>query len=519
MSGGAEGSGRRRAPVGAIIAVGAILAVLLVVAALFARGALLDAKLARRKAEIRAAGLPAGMQDIIERRNADPLAVLAAEELLACLEEVSGAGDRLAVMVGDRGGLGVRHSDIVRPAAAAAAEASADQMARLRSALGPVPAYPLPAAGQPLDWSLERPGGLRSAAWALSVVAAIRAEMGDVEGAARELVTILRLADSLGEEPLLGELLAMAAVDDTGVQAIEETLSLAELPADALVGLGRLLALKPPSPEAGLLSQRALAFGVLGEARALELVTAYGPGHPVTRALGQLELGVPGRRAAEALYFDAVTEECLAACLPGLRERRLAAERLREGPGKAMEEGRKARFAAAIPTLSGARCLEASISHGAELWVAATALAIERWRMEHGEWPESLEQLVPGLLEEVPEDPYSEDKLLYRRTDEGVVVYSVGKDGTDEGGLAWSEAPGPARLRGRGYDLPFRLLDPERRGGVTLSFREDVMGSGMEMEPLERAGFTEQRLLELGLTEDDLAELRWRSESKARRRP
>src|SRR6185503_14917078 len=67
---------------------------------------------------------------------------------------------------------------------------------------------------------------------------------------------------------------------------------------------------------------------------------------------------------------------------------------------------------------------------------AAVALACERYRQSNkGAWPETLDALVKAkLLDAVPRDPFDGQPLRYRRTKEGVVVYSIGADGTDNHG-------------------------------------------------------------------------------------
>ncbi len=62
-------------------------------------------------------------------------------------------------------------------------------------------------------------------------------------------------------------------------------------------------------------------------------------------------------------------------------------------------------------------------------------LALKRWRLEKGEYPEDLRELVSaGLLKELPMDPYSDKPLVYRKTDDDFILYSVGRDFTDNGG-------------------------------------------------------------------------------------
>ncbi|MBW3624833.1 MAG: hypothetical protein KY468_15630 [Armatimonadetes bacterium] len=65
----------------------------------------------------------------------------------------------------------------------------------------------------------------------------------------------------------------------------------------------------------------------------------------------------------------------------------------------------------------------------------ATALALRAYRLERGEYPESLSALVPAYLTRVPNDPFApKTPLRYRRTDGSYLLYSVGPDGKDDGG-------------------------------------------------------------------------------------
>lgn len=66
-------------------------------------------------------------------------------------------------------------------------------------------------------------------------------------------------------------------------------------------------------------------------------------------------------------------------------------------------------------------------------------LAIERHRKQHGTLPESLDELVPAYLEEVPMDPFDGKRLRYRTEADHYVVYSVGRDDKDDGGKSESE--------------------------------------------------------------------------------
>lgn len=68
--------------------------------------------------------------------------------------------------------------------------------------------------------------------------------------------------------------------------------------------------------------------------------------------------------------------------------------------------------------------------------LGATAMALGRYRLAEGQFPETLQALVPEYLAAVPEDPIDLQPLRYRRDEEGYVVYSIGTNGVDDGGLA-----------------------------------------------------------------------------------
>lgn len=70
-----------------------------------------------------------------------------------------------------------------------------------------------------------------------------------------------------------------------------------------------------------------------------------------------------------------------------------------------------------------------------------TDLAIRMHQRQHGHLPDSLQDLIRGILLELPLDPYSGKPLIYRTTESGFLLYSVGPDGVDDGGLHWELIP------------------------------------------------------------------------------
>ena len=97
---------------------------------------------------------------------------------------------------------------------------------------------------------------------------------------------------------------------------------------------------------------------------------------------------------------------------------------------------------------------------------ALVAVACERYRLTKKEWPAALETLAKEkLLDSIPADPFDNQPLRYRRTKDGIVVYSVGVDLKDDGGKIQHDRP-----HEHGFDVGFPpVAEPGRV--VVFGFR------------------------------------------------
>lgn len=70
-----------------------------------------------------------------------------------------------------------------------------------------------------------------------------------------------------------------------------------------------------------------------------------------------------------------------------------------------------------------------------------TAIALHRWKLKHGGFPTTLDELVPGLLPALPVDPFDGQPLRYQRgTNAPFTLYSVGHNCVDDHGDARSQS-------------------------------------------------------------------------------
>ena len=85
--------------------------------------------------------------------------------------------------------------------------------------------------------------------------------------------------------------------------------------------------------------------------------------------------------------------------------------------------------------------------------IVQTVLAIERFRLANQDRiPEKLNELVPAFLASVPMDPFDGQPLRFKKLNPGYLVYSVGPDRKDDGGIE----PTGYNLNARG-DIPFTV--------------------------------------------------------------
>jgi hypothetical protein len=170
-------------------------------------------------------------------------------------------------------------------------------------------------------------------------------------------------------------------------------------------------------------------------------------------------------------YFIRAWDETMALHKKPYRESRAGFVRFE----KTMNDDRWPRYAIMtrtfFPVFSGAPVARDKAI--ALIGMMQAALALRAYQVEHGEYPASLAQLKARGGWAIPDDPFSGKPFIYRpdvaqppsagngRAPKGYLIYSVGPDGKDDGGLD----RGAAAKRNRGqrgweeltYDLPLRM--------------------------------------------------------------
>ena len=104
----------------------------------------------------------------------------------------------------------------------------------------------------------------------------------------------------------------------------------------------------------------------------------------------------------------------------------------------------------------------------AEIQAAMMALAAERHRLDTGRLPNSLAELASQFLPSIPTDPFDGQPMRFALNDDGLILYSVGEDGVDDGGSVE-----PRQQKRRPRDVGFRLLSLEKRALILIQDSQD----------------------------------------------
>jgi hypothetical protein len=288
----------------------------------------------------------------------------------------------------------------------------------------------------------------------------LRTQAGDLYGALSSCRAMVNAGRSVGDEPYLMPQMVRMAVARMAVSESERVLGHGEPSEPALAALQKLLAEETEG--------RLLTMALRGErARADHLMESLQKGDMTVKQIIAATRGPLAKRAwvskEDLLYLPGVTANSRAAVLERMNKLVEITKLPPQEQADRLAELRAARQDE--PLVVGVTSPEAlsryaseGLENNAPLRCAIVGLAVERYRRQHGRWPESLDELKGDFLRAVPLDPFDGQPLRYRKDDEGVVVYSVGPDRKDDGGKrATLSTPN------KGADVGFQLWDVARR--------------------------------------------------------
>ncbi len=301
----------------------------------------------------------------------------------------------------------------------------------------------------------------RQTAQVLSYDALFRAQSGDLDGAVVSCRALVNNGRSLGDEPTLIAQLVRMAIRAIAAGQAERTVGQGEPDADGLAGLQRALEEEAEEP----LFQYCMRGERAGMDRLMQ--SLQDGGTSVKQMQGLLNSGSRrnGGWAGEelTLYLPGTVTNNRAALLERMN-RMVEISKLPPGEQAARLDEQKATFAKEpllvreLLLTATEKIAEAERRTRGLLRCTAAGLAAERYRRKYGRWPEKLDDLKGEFLRQVPLDPYDGRPLRYRKDGEGIVIYAIWKDGTDDGGDRTT-----LNTYKDGTDVGFRLWDVDKR--------------------------------------------------------
>lgn len=259
---------------------------------------------------------------------------------------------------------------------------------------------------------------LRECARLLTLETHCRARTGDVRGAIESILATFDTASTMDREPLLVSYLIRLSVDSVAIENAAQLLPSMEPTADQLRAIQQ--ALRGAHYKLGL--ERAM----VGE-RTIAMI-AYSDLSSIDQSpirVNFYQLFVP---SAKSTYYDLTRDGIAATRQPwhvAISHEYMPTDWRPKtwNPGEALGS-------LLVPAVDV--CLYAGARLRAKTLSLDTAVAAELNRRELGAFPQTLDELIPDHLPTIPIDPFDGKPLRYRIEDDGIVVYSIGRNKVDD---------------------------------------------------------------------------------------
>jgi len=299
--------------------------------------------------------------------------------------------------------------------------------------------YPIHLADGPMTL-LPHLAKLKQGVSLLTVEALLHATDGDADKATQAFLAAGRLAESLGEEPVVISQLVRYADWAILLSRLERTLSLTPFTDGQLASLQAAVeaAERPRAMARAWAGEQAMHVSIFTDRKMMGMLIRQGYGSSSRAASVLAEaawnlLRVTGLLERDKAFFCTRMARHLAASELPYPARFAATEQLATVTNL---PNRLYIFSRML--LPPGRMNVRDANHVALVRVADAALAVERFRLAHANTlPGNLEQLAPTYCKTIPTDPYDGKPLRYKTHGASYVVYSIGSDGQDNGGVAW----------------------------------------------------------------------------------
>jgi hypothetical protein len=272
---------------------------------------------------------------------------------------------------------------------------------------------------------------MRVGAKLLKLEAILHAENAEPQSAARSIKSTFGLGRSLDKEPVLISYLVRIACQGLAVSTLEHVINRTEFTDEQLVDLSQTLvnAEDPCAVIRAFAGERCAGASIFTlPASQISRVADGSSSSLAVAAFGLYKFsGLADMDAS--IYMDLMNDYMKAIQLPP-HQRQGAADAV----DAKFEKTSKIHVLLHIFMPALTRVTTIDVRNIAQLHTARAGLAVQRYRLATGKLPDTLADLMPTYLDAVPKDPFDGKDLKYKKLETGFVVYSIGEDGSDDGG-------------------------------------------------------------------------------------
>jgi hypothetical protein len=309
---------------------------------------------------------------------------------------------------------------------------------------------------------------LKASVQLLELDALIKGEEGDLGGATRRIKEMWALSDSLGQEPIIISQLVRIACQEIALSTLERFLTRRSLGPDQLADLSRMLSTDRDDAalRRGWIGERCFGLDIFhmpsGKLRAFmnDPTQSGGTDQEWSGLVGDWAIRLSGHMDRDELFFLECTDSYIRAIDVPCPERLQLSQSVSSKIARVRvyRKGEPWPFIMSgilLPALG--KVCEKVAAHSGRCKAATVSIALEAYRRQNGRLPDSLQVLAPTWIDQIPADPFDGQLLRYMRTSNGYIIYSVGPDKDDNGGLNKEDA---GRIQGeekQAYDITFTV--------------------------------------------------------------
>ena len=277
----------------------------------------------------------------------------------------------------------------------------------------------------PLDKLLKSLTDSRNAANVLALDAYEANSHGDIARALDDVTAIFRMSRHMGQRPCLVSALIGIGQDSIGHSMLERTLPLVtskeqliHLHTDHLMPLSRIMRL-------GLISDESLGAVFYGDIVGVPLLKPL-PGVEIFRPTGIQATLFRALLLDVDNYLDFMTE---------VEDDMTQPIYLGQQRATSLQDRAQHNFLTAIVAPSLNRLPKILGRGETNDSCGQIAIAMTRYRLDHGAWPADLATLIPNYIATIPADPFDGKPLRFITRGGLPILYSVDVDGVDHGGI------------------------------------------------------------------------------------